>query len=420
MKKSLKYLIIATVVLIIFAIIGKKAGWFGKKILVKVSTELVEKHTIIETITASGKVQPETEVKISPDVSGEIVELYIKEGEQVEKGQLLLKIKPDTYISILDRAKASSNSSKSMLAQSKAQLIDKESNYKRNKTLWQQKAISDAEFEAIEAAYKVALANVESSMYSVKSSEASVKEANENLFKTTIYAPMSGTISKLNVEKGERVVGTIQMAGTEMLRIANLDKMEILVDVNENDIVRVHLGDTALVEVDAYLGEKFKGIVTEIANSANTTAGGIATDQVTSFNVKIRLLHKFYKHLIPEGDEFYSPFRPGMSASVDIQTKKIVDVLTVPIQSVTLQVDTSKQENDDYEKKEIVYLYRNDSVFVMPVKTGIQDNNYIQIISGLKLSDEVVSAPYNAITKKLKDKIAVQKVSKEELFIKED
>ena len=307
-----------------------------------------------------------------------------------------------------------------MLAQSQAQLIDKESNYKRNKTLWQQKAISDAEFEAIEATYKVALANVESARYSVKSSEASVKEASENLYKTTIYAPMSGTVSKLNVEKGERVVGTIQMAGTEMLRIANLDRMEILVDVNENDIVRVHLGDTALVEVDAYLGEKFKGLVTEIANSANTTAGGIATDQVTSFNVKVRLLRKFYKHLIPKENKFYSPFRPGMSASVDIQTKKVNNVLTVPIQSVTLEIDSSVQENDDYIKKEIVYLYRNDSVFVVPVTTGIQDNNNIQIISGLELSNEVVSAPYSAITKKLKNETAVQKVSKEELFNKEE
>ncbi len=418
MKKSIKYLITVTIILIILAVIGKRKGWFGKEIIIKVSTEKVEKRNIVETITANGTIQPETEVKISPDVSGEIVELKIKEGEQVKKGDLLLKIKPDIYVSSLERAKAALNSAKSQLAQAQAQLIDKENTYKRNKILWEKKAISQAEYESTESAYKVAKANVDAAMFSIKSSEASVNEANENLFKTTIYAPMSGTISKLNVETGERVVGTIQMAGTEMLRIADLTKMEVVVDVNENDIIRVHLGDTAIVEVDAYLDHKFKGVVTEIANSANTSQQGVATDQVTSFNVKIRLLQSSYKDLIPEENPNYSPFRPGMSASVDIQTKKVFNILTVPISAVTVKIDSTNQDSDE-NKNEIVFLFNNGQAKIQKVKTGIQDNEYIEIKSGLKLGDEVISAPYDAISKFLEDGSKVKKVDKNKLFIQE-
>ena len=418
MKKSVKYLLVVTVILIIIAIIGKRKGWFGKEIIIKVSTEKVTKRNIIETITANGTIQPETEVKISPDVSGEIVELKIKEGDLVKKGDLLLKIKPDIYISSLERAKASLNSAKSQLAQAQAQFIDKENTYKRNKVLFKKKAISLAEFETAESAYKVAKANVDAANFAIKSSEASVNEANENLNKTTIYAPMSGTISKLNVEIGERVVGTIQMAGTEMLRIADLSKMEVVVDVNENDIIRVHMGDTAIVEVDAYLDHKFKGIVTEIANSANTTQQGLATDQVTSFNVKIRLLQSSYKDLIPKDNPSYSPFRPGMSASVDIQTNKVINALTIPISAVTVKTDSTVTETEQ-NKNEIVFVLINNQAKTKKVKTGIQDNEYIEIKSGLKLNDEVISAPYDAISKFLKDGTRVKKVNKNQLFSQE-
>ncbi|MDP4187855.1 MAG: efflux RND transporter periplasmic adaptor subunit [Bacteroidota bacterium] len=441
-KKTLRYLIIAVIVLIIIVIIGKKAGWLGKADAIKVSTEKVGRHSIIETITANGKIQPETEVKISPDVSGEIVALYVKEGDSVTKGQLLLKIKPDIYISGRDRAAAAVNTAKSAyqnalarLAQSKAQFEQNKLAYERSKKLWQQKAISQSDWESAMSTYEMsqsdveaAKQNVKSAEYNIKSADASLKEANENLVKTSIYAPMSGIVSALNVEKGERVVGTSMMAGTEMLRIADLNRMEVKVDVNENDIVRVKVGDTALVEVDAYLDQKFKGTVTEISNSANTTNVSSA-DQVTNFTVKILLLRNSYRNLIAQGNR--NPFRPGMSANVDIQTIKKHNILTVPIQAVTAKSDsalrasaaTEKSGNQgkqltDSVRKEIVFLYnqKDKKVKICEVKTGIQDNYNIEILSGLKEGDEVVVAPYNAISKKLKDGTQVEKVPKEKLF----
>jgi len=439
-NKILKYLINVAVVFIILALIGKKAGWFGKADIIKVTTEKVSKRNIIETITANGKIQPETEVKISPDVSGEIVELNIMEGDEVEEGKLLLKIKPDIYLSNLDRVKASLNSAKSNLANSKARLVQIEAqfkqaelSFKRNKKLWNQKAISEAEWETAESSFYVAKAEVEagretvnSAEFAVKSSEASLKEAKENLTKTTIYAPMNGTISKLNVEKGERVVGTAQMAGTELLRIANLNKMEVKVEVNENDIVRVSLFDTAIIEIDAYLKEKFKGIVTEIANSANTL--GVSTDQVTSFDVKILILQESYKHLIPTDNPNFYPFRPGMSANVDIETHIEKDVLSIPIQAVTTREDTSQLADSlktfdnkfEEEMMEVVFVYEDGKVKLRKVVSSIQDNNYIRIDSGLTADEEVVVSPYNAISKKLKDESVVEKVDKEKLFTDED
>jgi len=279
-NKILKFLLPIAFVLIIFAIIGKKQGWFGKALTVKVAIENAEARTITETITANGKIQPEKEVKISPDVSGEIVELTIKEGDQVEKGQLLLRIKPDTYISQRDRSLAAISSSRARLAQSEAQFTQAELSFNRSKQLYDEQTISKSDFEQAQASYTVAKAEVEAAKFSVVSSEASLKEANEMLTKTSIFAPMSGTVSMLLVELGERVAGTNLMAGTELLRVADLSRMEAQVQVNENDIVRVNLGDTALIEVDAYLDQKFKGIVTEIANSAKTT--GVSADQVTT------------------------------------------------------------------------------------------------------------------------------------------
>lgn len=431
----LKYLLIVAVILIVFAVIGKKAGWFGGKAEIKVTVEYPENRTITEIVTASGKIQPETEVKISPDVSGEIVELHVKEGDEVKKGDLLLKIKPDTYISAVDRAAAAVNSSKAnlanaqaMLEQVKAKFSQTKNAYERNKVLWEQETISDAEyenslssFEMTKAELEAAKKSIEASKYSVQSAEATLSEAKENLRKTTIYAPMSGTISMLNIEKGERVVGTSMMSGTELLRIADLDRMEVKVDVNENDIVKVKMSDTALIEIDAYLGENFKGVVTEIANSANVI--GMSTDQVTNFDVKVLLLKDSYKHFINKNNP--NPFRPGMSASVDIQTNTKHNILTIPIQCVTTRADSVESGGEKIasvndEIIEIVFVASNDSALVNEVKTGIQDNKYIEITKGLTEKDKVITAPYSAISRKLKNGSYIKVVDKKELFSEKD
>ncbi|MFC2113652.1 efflux RND transporter periplasmic adaptor subunit, partial [Bacteroidota bacterium] len=398
---------------------------FGKEEAVEVAVEKVERRNIIETITANGKVQPETEIKISPDVSGEIVELHVKEGDMVESGQLLARIKPEVYISARDRSLASVNSSKARHAQARAQFIQKELDYDRNKQLWEQQAISEAEFETAQSLYEVAKAELDAAKYSVKSAEAALAEADENLIKTSIYAPMTGTVSMLLVEKGERVIGAQMMTGTEMMRIADLNRMEVLVEVNENDIVRVTMHDTALIEVDAFLGDKFKGLVTEIANSAKTA--GLATDQVTNFEVKVLLLRDSYQKLFDEG--YSNPFRPGMSATVDIQTEFFIDVLSAPIQAVTTRADsvladtaggeilTSSISDSPDELIEIVFMVNEENKAVaQKVETGIQDNNYIQILEGLREGDEIITAPYNAVSKKLKPGTTVEIVKKADLF----
>ena len=412
-NKILRILIIVVIVLLIFAVIGKKAGWFGKAVTVKAAVENAEKRMITETITANGKIQPEKEVKITPDVSGEIVELTVREGDAVTKGQLLLRIKPDIYISQRDRSIAAISSARARLAQAQAQFTQSELSFKRTKQLYEEQTISRSEYEQAEASYNVAKAEVDAARFSVVSSEASLKEANENLVKTSIYAPMTGTVSMLLVELGERVAGTNLMAGTEILRIADLSRMEAQVEVNENDIVRVSLGDTALIEVDAYLDEKFKGIVTEIANSAKTT--GVSADQVTNFDVKIFILPESYQKMAVQG---INPFRPGMSATVDIETETRNNILTVPIQAVTTRMDTS-EVNIKAAKEDIrTLLFITDGEYALArdVKTGIQDNNYIEIISGISDSARVISAPFSAISKKLSDSSLVEIVKKEDLF----
>jgi HlyD family secretion protein len=413
-NKILKILLPIVVVLILFAVIGKKAGWFGKALTIKVAVENVEKRTIVETITANGKIQPEKEVKISPDVSGEIVELTVKEGDNVEKGQLLLRIKPDNYISQRDRSLAEISSAQARRAQADAQFTQAELSYKRNKQLYDQQTISKSDFEQAEATYTVAKATVDAAKFAITSAEASLKDANENLTKTSIYAPMTGTVSMLLVELGERVAGTNLMAGTELLRVADLSRMEAQVQVNENDIPRVKLGDTALIEVDAYLDQKFKGIVTEIANSAKTT--GVSADQVTNFDVKILVLPQSYQKLVDAGDKH--PFRPGMSATVDIRTQSKPDILTVPIQSVTTRTDTAKIAGTPSEKdiRTLVFITDGKYALAKDVKTGIQDNSYIEILSGVALNDKVISSPFSAISKKLSDSTQIEVVKKEELF----
>lgn len=422
------------VIAIILLLVGKKMGWFGKDLALKVSTEKVEIRDITEVITANGKLKPQKEVKISPEVPGEIIELPVKEGNKVKKGDLLVVIKPDIYQSSLSRIEATLNTQKARLAQAEAQLIEKELNYQRAKLLLEKKTIPKSEFETVEAGWKVALSEVQAARYSVKSAESSVKESAENLTKTRIYSPIDGTVSKLDVEKGEKVVGTNQFAGTELMTVADLATMEVKVEVNENDIVKVQKNDTAIVEIDAYLKRKFKGIVTEIASSANVT--GTTVDQVTNFNVKILLLAESYRDLIAK-DTLKYPFLPGMSATVEIQTDTRKGIISVPIQAVTTRGDdgTIKKTNDQMvkenpgadsntkevapkepEQHEVVFVIKDKLARKVKVKTGIQDNTRIEISEGISIGDEVVVAPYGLISKTLKDSTTVQIVKIEELY----
>lgn len=338
---------LAIVVLIVIAVIVKNNRNEG----VKVTAEKVVKRTIIQTVSANGKIQPEKDIKISPYISGEVVQLLVKEGDEVKAGDLLAKIDPEIYVSAFDQSNASLNTqkaneanAKARLTQMKAQLENAKLTFERQQKLFNQNVISKAEFDQAKSAYDVANAQVEASeqdinasQFMVKSSEAGMKRAKEDLTRTAIFAPNDGTVSKLSVEKGERVTGASQFSsGTEIMRVANLNEMEVQVEVNENDIVRVSMGDTALIEVDAYLNRKFKGVVTEIATSANTT--GTSVDQVTNFNVKIHLLKDSYKDLLNPKYPNFSPFRPGMSATVEIQTETAKDVMTIPIQAVTTRV----------------------------------------------------------------------------------
>ncbi|MDR0692640.1 MAG: efflux RND transporter periplasmic adaptor subunit [Prevotellaceae bacterium] len=411
-KKKLIWIIIGSVVLLIILLMAIPR----REVPVTVETAKPQRKTIVEAIPANGKVQPVVEVKISPDVSGEIVELNIEEGDYVHKGQLLLKIKQDYYLSGRDRAEAQLNAVKAQLAQAEAHFAQVELSYKRNKQLYLQKTISASDFETAEAEYNSTRSQVEAARFNVKSAEAALNEAQENLIKTTIYAPMSGTVSKLSVETGERVVGTTQMAGTEMLRIANLDQMEVLVQVNENDIVRVSLHDTATIEVDAYRNKKFKGTVTQIANSA--VSAGTSADQVTNFEVKVFILPESYADLKAATDYV---FRPGMSAAVSIETDTRPNALCVPIQCVTTRTDikagsdtTSTDstaivpEVNINEVKEQVFVVRDNKVKAVKVTTGIQDYSHIEILDGLTDDDEVVTGPYSAISKTLNNDSPVQ------------
>ncbi len=399
MKKSFKWIIGAAVLLIaVLVIFGRKNSNKGTEI----TTHVVAKGSITEVIPANGKIKPVVEVKISPDVSGEIVELNFKEGDMIKRGELVIKIKQDIYISMKDRAEASLNSVKAQLTQQLAQFRQIEQSYLRNKTLFEQKAISEADYENALSQFNVTKEQIKAAEFNVKSATAALQEAQDNLVKTTIYAPMDGIISKMNVEKGERVVGTSQMAGTELFRIANFDQMEVLVDVNENDIIRIQERDTAMVEVDAYPGRKFTGLVTQIANSAKNI--GSAIEQVTNFEVKILILPESYTDLAANG---INPFRPGMSATASIQTDRRDNIISIPVQTITtrkdINEDTLANKKNSEELAEQVFVVKEDKTLeVREVKTGIQDITNIEIISGLKEGERIVSGPYSAISKTLK------------------
>lgn len=457
MNKKLIWLIVGVVVLV-GALFGmQKAGWLGKKEGIKVTTEKIEKRTIIETVNASGKVYPEVEVKVSSDISGEIIDLNVEEGDSVRRGQVLARIFADIYVTQRDQVAAAVQQQQAQVQNSQAQLealksalSQAEAQYQRQQQLLKEKVISRAEFEQAENAYNTAKANynaglqgIRGNQAAVQSARANLQRANKDLGRTTIVAPMDGVVSLLAVKKGERVVGTAQMAGTEMMRIADMGVIEVRVDVGENDIPKVHLGDSALVEVDAYNTRKFKGLVTQIASSSTSAASATsaAVSDVTNYKVHIRLLPESYADLIDPSRPKAFPFRPGMSASADIQTKRHVDVLAAPINSVTTRekdsdkavtgakssTSTMEEESQPEERKslsaeldEVVFVLQPDKTTIKKVKvrSDIQDINYIEILAGLKVGDEVVTGPYSLISKTLKDGDKVQVVKKEELFEK--
>ncbi len=430
-RKWLKITLIIVGVLIVINIIGRCGGTNDGY---RVSVEAAGRRDIVEIVTTNGRVRPVTEVKMAPDVSGEIIELHVEEGEYVERGQLLARINPDIYESMRDRAEASLNQAKANLAnararvlQSEAQYVNARSSYLRNKQLFDENAISESEYDSAYSQYRVAEADVEASKqseeaarYQMMSAEAGVREARDNLSKTNLFAPMNGTVSRLDAEVGERVVGTQQYAGTEIIRIANLNKMEVKVDVNENDIIRVNEGDTAFIQVDAYFGEEFLGVVTSIANSADV--GRLSDDQVTNFEVRIRLLSESYSHLQRADRPHLSPFRPGMSATVDIQTERAVDVLSLPIQAVTTRERAGQDEDGDSggsgmaRQREVVFLYEDGKVRMTPVRSGIQDNQHIEIREGLEDGQLVVTGPYRLVSRELRDGLEVERVDRQDLF----
>ena len=457
-NKILTLLVALVVVLLIVVVVAKKKGWVGGEAATRVAIEEVAKRSIIETVSASGKIQSESEVIISPDVSGEIMELPVKEGDKVKQGQLLVKIDPDIQQSNVERLEAALNTSKanlanaqSRLAQSEARLINSKANFDRIKKLYEDKVVAQSEFDATTSEFEVAKSDVEASRqsveasrFSVKSAQAGLKEAQKSLTRTEIYSPVNGTISKLNFEKGERVVGTTQMQGSAIMTIADLEEMEVTVEVNENDIIRVGYRDTCDIEVDAYLGKSFKGIVTNIANSAMSS--GLGTDQITNFEVKVRILRSSYANLVNEKQPDQSPFRPGMSATVDIRTRQVKDVLTVPIQAVTTRSKKELQEQSEEERTErkpkakdeetesdddeetidrpekmadaieLIFVVKDGKAIAKVVKTGIQDNEFIELLSGGELGDKVITAPYRAISKTLNPGDAVEVVSKKDLY----
>lgn len=458
MSKKLIWILVSVVVLIVLLVVAQKSGVFGKDEGTKVTAEKVQKRTIIETVTASGKVYPEIEVKVSPDISGEITELMVAEGDSVRKGQVLAKIYADIYATQRDQASASVSQSEAVVSNSTAQLealksaMDlAENTYNRQKKLADDKVISKSEFEQAESSFLSAKANYNAAIQGIRGGQAGVlnaqanlNKANKDLSRTIITSPMDGVISLLSVKKGERVAGNSFNVGTEMMRVADMSKIEVRVDVGENDIPKVHLGDSAVIEVDAYNKRKFTGIVTQIASSNKGAATQVATTtstDVTNYEVRIRILPDSYKDLLDPAKPKSFPFRPGMSASADIQTRRHIDVWSVPINAVTTRekgtdkisannkdaaaAGTPADQNSNPDQKtgavtdldEVVFVLQPDKkVKKVVVKTDIQDINNIEITSGLKEGDMVITGPYGTISKILKDGDIVNVVDKDKLF----
>ncbi|WP_428224310.1 efflux RND transporter periplasmic adaptor subunit [Flavobacterium sp.] len=432
MTTKTKYILMGAALCSVLGLIGlKKAGFLGEtKQGIEVEFAKVNQRTIIETVSATGKIQPEVEVKISSEVSGEIIELPVKEGQIVQKGTLLARINPKLYVQGVNRSQAGLSNTKASLSQIDAQFKEAKASYDRNKKLFDKGIISGAEWDKSVAAFEGAKAAKQAAYYTVASASATVNESRESLGKTAIYAPMSGTVSKLAVELGERVLGTQQMAGTEMMRVADLNNMEVEVDVNENDIVKIEIGDEAKVQVDAYLKKEFKGRVTSISNSANATA---SADQVTNFKVKVRILKESYADLLEGKPNTYSPFRPGMTATVDIETTRKENIVAVPIGAVVMRTDTTanrksylETEEGEYNEEteenpiknekryECVFVKNGDKVRLQIVTTGVQDDAYIEIKGGLKKGDVIIIGPYATVTKDLNPGDKVKKMSKKE------
>lgn len=429
MSKKKIYILVGVVVTLIIVLVTLKSKGIigGNDDSKQVETSKVDEITIIETVSATGKIQPEIEVKISSEVSGEIIALPIKEGQVVKKGDLLVKINPDLYTSGYNRTVSNLSGTKAGLSQADATFKEAKASYDRSKTLFDKGIISRSDWDKAIAAFEGAKANKESAYYNVQSANATVKEAKDNLGRTTIYAPADGTISSLDVELGERVLGTQQMTGTELLRVANLNNMEVEVDVNENDIVKINIGDSTKIQVDAYLKKEFKGIVTSISNSASAAT---TADQVTNFKVKVRILKESYQDLLEGKPATYSPFRPGMTATVDIITERKEKVIGVPISAVVIKSDTTATKSYEIEdegedkkvapkndkKFECVFVKVGNKAKIRIVKTGIQDDTNIEVVSGLKKGDVVIVGPYTTVTKDLNsgDKVTLAKDSDKE------
>ncbi|MCC6762186.1 MAG: efflux RND transporter periplasmic adaptor subunit [Chitinophagaceae bacterium] len=454
MKKKTIWIVSILVVALVVLVVLKKTGTIGGEDGVKVAVELADSRTIIETVNASGKIYPEIEVKMSSDVSGEITELTVAEGDSVRRGQVLARVYADIYNIQQQQAAAVVNQNQFQVANTEAQLQGLKSamdqalaQYNRQKKLLDGKVISRQEFEVAEnaynnarASYNAALRSIDAAKAQVASSQANLQRASKDVSRTTIVSPMDGVVSLLNVKKGERVVGTAQMAGTEMMRIADMSRLEIRVDVTENDVPKVHIGDSALISVDAYLGRKFKGVVYQIAssNTGAVTAGAASSNEVTNYKVYIRLLPESYADLIDPSKPRNFPFRPGMTASADIQTKIRTNVLGVPINAVATRDKGDKKTTDnksdkpkgagmddaapasseDEEKDVVVFVYdkATSTVKKVIVKTGIQDTRFIEITSGLTKGQQVVSEPYNVIFRTLNDGMKVIVVDKAKLF----
>jgi HlyD family secretion protein len=433
MKNKKIWIIISTCILgLIAMLVLAKSGKIGGKKATKVAVEEVKLNSIIESVSSSGKIYPLVEVKVSPDISGEVLELYVQEGDEVKKGQLLARIDASLYTNNITRANAVVNQSKAQVDNAKAQvaqlntqLAQARNNFERNQKLYADKVISTSEFEVAQSAYQNAIAsiataktNINSSQYNVESSVAGLSEANQNIRRANIYAPMNGIVTKLNVKQGERVVGTAQMAGTEMMRISDMSIMKVDVEIGENDITKINIGDTANIEIDAYTKRKFKGLVIKTAQSNSGNALAAASDQLSNYTVSIEMDRNSYLDLLENKTKF--PFRPGMSASVEILTKHINNILCVPINAVTtrdLDSNETEKNNSETDIKEYVFVVnKNNEAELVQIKTGVQDNLYFEVVSGLKGGEKVIFAPYSEVANKLKKKQKVEIVNKKDLF----